>query len=307
VSTNGGGWPSVSVVTAVFNGEETIADALRSALAQTVQPLEIVVVNDGSTDSTLERLAEVDGPVRVICQDNSGPSVARNRAMAEATGEWIAFLDADDIWCETKLESQLGLARIRPDAVLVASDWSRANPALCDGSRKPHGPAHVTWFDYRDILVLNRFQTSSVILRAEVASKLGGFHGELDGVEDWDMWLRASCEGTIGKLDQPLVAYRDMVNGYSKNLDRVYRTMRALMAREAPRAVPLLGAHGFDTLRAWHQLRFAVAYHLAGDSAGRRQALSDLGQDGLWRGAWAASGRYLAPFLAKRAMRRLRK
>ncbi len=297
----------MSVVIAVFNGEATIADALRSALAQSVQPLEIVVVDDGSTDSTLERLAEADGPVRVICQDNSGPSVARNRAMAEAKGEWIAFLDADDIWCETKLASQLGLATSRPDVVLVASDWSRAIGVACDGTGKAHDPVCVSWFDYRDILVLNRFQTSSVILRADVASRLGGFRSELDGVEDWDLWLRASCEGKIAKLDQPLVGYRDMADGYSKNLDRVYRTMRALMVREAPRASVQFGAHGFDTVRAWHQLRFAVAYHLMGDSLGRRQALYDLGQDGLWPSAWAASGRYLAPFLAKRAIKHLRR
>lgn len=100
---------TVSVVVPCYNGEEYLRETLESALDQTVPPLEILVVDDGSTDASASIAEAFGDPVRVIRQPNQGESVARNRGIDEARGDWVAFLDADDQWLATKLERQLEL------------------------------------------------------------------------------------------------------------------------------------------------------------------------------------------------------
>jgi Glycosyl transferase family 2 len=102
--------PTVSVIVPCFNAAAFLPESLGSALAQTHPPLEIIIVDDGSTDDSAAVAAAMGGPVRVIRQDNRGESVARNRAIDAAAGEWLAFLDADDVWRPTKLERQLAAA-----------------------------------------------------------------------------------------------------------------------------------------------------------------------------------------------------
>jgi glycosyltransferase involved in cell wall biosynthesis len=99
--------PDVSVVIPCYNGASFLKQTLESALQQTIPPVEILVVDDGSTDNSAEIAAEFGSPVRVVRQENRGESVARNRGIDEARGDWVAFLDADDLWAPTKLERQL--------------------------------------------------------------------------------------------------------------------------------------------------------------------------------------------------------
>jgi glycosyltransferase involved in cell wall biosynthesis len=102
--------PTVSVVVPCYNGADYLEECLRSAVAQTHPPLEVIVVDDGSTDGSAALATALGAPIRVIRQENSGESVARNRAIDEARGEWVAFLDADDVWRPTKLERQVAVA-----------------------------------------------------------------------------------------------------------------------------------------------------------------------------------------------------
>ena len=284
----------VSVVVPAHDAEASVEAAIRSALGQTRPPDEIVVVDDGSTDATATVVRRIVGPVHLVSQSQGGPSAARNAGVAASSGEWIAFLDADDEWHPEKLERQLRLAG--GDVVLVATDWSR-------GAVRVPAPASVstTVLPTSKILLLNRFQTSTVLLRRDAFNAAGGFDSSLDGVEDWDMWLRASREGRVVKLDWPFVRYTDVATGYSKALDRVYRTGRMMLGREL--GEPPTGAG--RAVMAWHHLRFALAYGLAKDRASARACLADLQEAGLAAAVPEATARYVLPFLARRAARRL--
>jgi glycosyltransferase involved in cell wall biosynthesis len=285
----------LSVVVPAHDAEATVEAAIRSALAQTSPPDEIVVVDDGSTDSTSTVVRRIGEPVRLVVQRQSGPSAARNAGVAASSGEWVAFLDADDEWHPEKLERQLRVAQ--DDVALVATDWARG-PA-----RGPVPDAMpITRLPSRKILLLNRFQTSTVLLRREAFVAAGGFDPSLDGVEDWDMWLRASRHGTVVKLDWPFVRYTDVATGYSKALERVYRTGHTMLQREL--GEPPSGAG--RGVMAWHHLRFALAYLLAGDRLAAGRCLSDLRDAGLTGAVPEASVRYLLPFLAGRLQRRVK-
>ncbi|MHB8293119.1 MAG: glycosyltransferase family 2 protein [Acidimicrobiales bacterium] len=296
--------PSVSVIIPAYNAERSVAAALGSAFGQTVAPREVIVVDDGSTDATATVVASQFPQAKLVTQDNGGPSAARNRGMEMASAEWVAFLDADDIWVPTKLEHQLRCVERHAGSVIVASDWARgaSSSAVPPEPGRAGEPAE-TIFSYRDMLVLNRFQTSTVLANRAVLEGEGGFRGELDGAEDWDMWLRASKHGSIVKLDAPYVTYTDVASGYSKNTWRVYAKMLNMLARERSEArVP---EAELGPILAWHHLRFAVAFVLARDTGRAAAALSGLRADGLSRYVPAATRRYLLPFLAARARRRL--
>ncbi len=286
---------SISVVIPAYNAESTIADAVRSALQQSVPTLEIIVVDDGSTDATASIVSQEFPQVQVIRTANGGPSQARNQGMKVARGEWVAFLDADDRWHPDKLQLQLAVA---DDSVgVVASDWIRSE-------RFPKVPDPVPFVDlqYRDLLIMNQFQTSTVIMRRAVAEQVGGFDAAVDGAEDWDFWLRAARIARIRKVNWPLVQYRDVPTGYSKDLWRLYQTMAIMLDKH--RGTPAVSAKEFKRLEAWHHLRFWVAFDLAHDSAHAKLAWQNAWQRGLRPYLPSAAIRYLVPFLFKRVWRR---
>ncbi|MHB1585199.1 MAG: glycosyltransferase family 2 protein [Acidimicrobiales bacterium] len=285
----------VTVVVPAHDAETTLGRAVRSALDQSCPPDEVLVVDDGSTDGTAAAATAFGPPVRLVSRPQGGPSVARNTGVAAAGGEWVAFLDADDQWHHHKLERQLESAA--DDVVLVATDWSRQlrpGPAPVDVPRTTVGTD--------DLVLLNRFQTSTVLLRRRVLLESGGFDPSLDGIEDWDMWLRASRFGAVVKLDWPFVAYADTEAGYSKQLTRVYRTGAEMLGR-------LFGDHPDSrqqVVLAWHHLRFAVAYLLDGDRRRAASCLAECRRAGLLGAVPEAALRHLLPFLAARLTRRLR-
>lgn len=293
----------LSVVVPAHDAAGTIESALRSVFAQRLQPDEVIVVDDASSDGTAAVAAAVDPRVRVVRRSSvdesgraapSGPSRARNAGVEACSGEWVAFLDADDKWHPAKLERQCAL--VDAGTVLVATDWART---LVEEDPPSTVPTSEITTD--DLLLLNRFQTSTVLLSRRTFEAVGGFDPALDGVEDWDMWLRCSRHGQVKKLDWPFVCYADTPSGYSKALDRVYRTGWTMLDRELADA----GRRRIDAVLAWHHLRFAVAYFLAGDKVSARSCLVDLRRAGRLRGTPEATARYLLPFLASRLERRL--
>ena len=287
--------PAVSVVIPAHDDAATIGEAIASVLAQSVPPAEIIVVDDGSGDNSAE-IAHSLG-ARVLEQPCLGPSAARNAGVAASTSPLIAFLDADDVWRPDKLQRQLE-ALISRDAVLCAADWVRG-----DMAEAAAGSASLRTISTDDLLTINRFQTSTVLLRRHAFAAVGGFTPQLDGAEDWDLWIRISRCGPVVKLDEPLVCYRERPQGYSKDLRRHHDAVLAIVERE-------LGAvsspHARE-LRAWHHLRFAVAFARLGDRERAVFCLGRLREERLLGASVPATARHLAPFLAQRVTRRLRR
>ncbi|MHB8220273.1 MAG: glycosyltransferase family 2 protein [Acidimicrobiales bacterium] len=287
---------AVSVVIPCCDSSATVVAAVRSALEQSAPPLEVIVVDDGSMDGSASLVAQAFGErVRLISQNRRGPSAARNAGMSAARGTWTAFLDADDEWHVDKLRMQLDVLARHHGCVLVASDWTRGD--LGTGLPARARERTISW---DDLVVLNRFQTSTVVLSSDVAKATGGFDASLDGSEDWDLWVRVAARGEIVKLEAPLVRYADSPGGVSKDLGRVYATAMVVARREIA-GLPRRRRH---TLLAWHHLRFAVAAHLAGDRELRRRCLVGLRSRDAVAGAPVAAARYLVPFLARRVLGR---
>lgn len=289
------GLASVSVIIPAYNAAVTIGDAIRSALQQHAGLVsEVIVVDDGSSDNTAEVVSQQFPQVRLMRVANGGPSRARNYGMRQAEGDWLAFLDADDRWHPDKLSVQLSIQS--PGVELVACDWVRAQEF-------PSIPASipVSQLEYRDLLTMNQFQTSTVMISRRLANELNGFDPTVDGAEDWDFWLRAALYTRVMKVDWPLVQYRDVATGYSKDVWRVYMTMQPMLDKH--RGTDVMSPREFATLESWHHLRFWVAFRLAHDAVHARIAWRNAVQKRLRRRLPGAVVGYLLPFLFKRVRR----
>jgi glycosyltransferase involved in cell wall biosynthesis len=232
--------PLVSVVIPAHNAAGTVVAAVDSALAQTRSNLEILVVDDGSTDGTSDVLRGYGDRIRVLPQEAKGPSCARNRAAQLARGEWLAFLDADDLWREEKLERQLATAR--EDAGLVHTGTENFGDLSHIGRYRDTPTDRGCLFE---LLLLrgNFVTTSSVILRTDWFRRLGGFDEALHVCEDWDLWLRFSAEGGImACCPEPLTRYRV----HPQQANRDFRRMKDGALRALSRALAHPRAHDLE-------------------------------------------------------------
>jgi glycosyltransferase involved in cell wall biosynthesis len=222
--------PLVSVLIPAFNSEAYLAKALASATAQTYAPLEVILVDDGSTDRTLEIARSWGRGVRVFDQPNRGSGAARNRGLDEASGQYIAFLDADDLWHPRKIELQMqhllecqSCAGVYCDKIELRGggaepDWSlprhqysvveRADDRATDG-----------WL-YLDLLRDSVLHTSTLLVSRDVLARIGRFDESLRKGQDLDYWLRLSQVGPIHRLEAELSAYRIHVGSVSHRLMR---------------------------------------------------------------------------------------
>jgi glycosyltransferase involved in cell wall biosynthesis len=217
--------PLVSVVIPVFNAEAYITDTIRSAVHQTYGRIEVLVADDGSSDRTRDRVEAFGAGKNVRWIDASGragrPSVPRNRGLAAAGGELVAFLDADDLWSPRKIEDQVRVMREYPDLVLVYSILR----AFGDGAgfaRPGYGlrpwPSRAA-VDADVLEMANTIPCSSVLVRRSVVAELGGFDEDpdLNAVEDFDLWLRVSRRGSIGFIPRIHGFYRVHATGISRD------------------------------------------------------------------------------------------
>lgn len=209
--------PLLSVLMPTHNAAVFVAAAIGSLLAQTFTDFELIVVDDGSTDTTLDVLAAIDDPrLTVIASpDNLGPVHARNRAFAGARGRYIAALDADDLCRPERFARQVAYLDRHPDVVLVATAAS-----ILEGDRLrfdpmvPHtSPALIDWL----MLTRNPLVWSSAMFRAEAARRLSPFtRPERRYAEDFDLYHRLRPFGAIARIDEDLVTYREHPGGMSK-------------------------------------------------------------------------------------------
>ena len=297
--------PTVSVVIPTYNSQETIKGALESVYSQSVPPDEVLVIDDESSDNTCAIVTSNFPEVRLIKKHNGGPSSARNLGIKNAKSEWIAFLDADDNWANDKTEIQLSEIDRNPKAVLIASNWTETARPLLDSQKARPAEVSTKKLWTSEILVLNRFQTSTVIARRAQLDQLGGFLSELDGAEDWDMWLRLSKLGEIVLIEEPLVLYGNSESGYSKNLARLMLAMQKMMVRESGEMS--INPRLFRKIWAWHYLRYLVGFLLLKDAKGAKTCIVSAIRAGLGPQLPSAAWTYLIPFLSLRIRRRHRK
>jgi len=208
---------SVSVVIPTHDRAALLVEAVRSVLAQDGGATEVIVVDDGSTDATEEALAPMRDRIRYHRQARRGVSAARNAGARLARGEWLAFLDSDDLWLPRKVAVQVAFHRGHPllDISQTEEIWIRngirVNP--CRHHRKPTGDVFEA--SLRRCLI----SPSAVMLRRRLFEDVSGFDESLPVCEDYDLWLRISSRAPVGLVPQPLVVKR---GGHADQLSRRY-------------------------------------------------------------------------------------
>jgi glycosyltransferase involved in cell wall biosynthesis len=201
----------VSVVIPVYNGAKFLDTALGSVLAQTYQRLEVIAVNDGSTDNCASILAAYGDRVAVLNQKNQGCPGARQAGVDASRGEFIAFLDQDDVWRPTKIARQVEILKRYPDAVGVYCDHhSLSADGRSDG--KPAAGLHPTYSGriFELLLRANCIVTASLVMvRRSALMAVGGFDiTQPYWADDWDLWMRLAQRGPFLFLLEDLVGYR---------------------------------------------------------------------------------------------------
>lgn len=191
----------ISCVVPVFNGESYLAEALESILKQSYRPLEIIVADDGSTDGTRAVVARYGTQVRYLWQPNSGPAAARNLGLSAARGEFVAFLDADDLWHPEKLERQMARFAARPELDLcVAHVQNFWIPELREEEER--------FRNHRVSRPLPGYVTATLLARHSLFNAVGPFNATLNHGDSTDWFLRAAEHGAIIELLPDVLSYR---------------------------------------------------------------------------------------------------
>ena len=216
---------SVSVIIPAFNCARYIGGALESVAAQNYGDLEIIVVDDRSTDDIHEVIVESGIPCRYICNEGArGPAGARNFGIEQSRATYLAFLDADDQWLPYKLERQI--QELDADHGLLAISgqmipWGSKLPATTD--KRATSELVVQKFNFADLVVSNRLATPTVVCRRDAVKMAGGFDESMRISEDYDLWLRLSRVGPVGRLEIPMAIFRQRPDGTSAgNRDLTY-------------------------------------------------------------------------------------
>jgi glycosyltransferase involved in cell wall biosynthesis len=221
--------PEVSVVIPAYNAERTLGEALASVTAQTLGDLEVIVVDDGSTDATAEIARNAgDGRVRALTVANGGVARARNRGMHEARGELVAFLDADDVWKPAKLERQLAVLHARGEVGMCVTAAVRI-----DAEGRHIAPMRTREYDDQCAALLLHSMVlgciSSGVVRRSLALGVGGFDPRFSQSADWDFWLRLSLVTRIAPVAEPLVLYRTYDGNMSNDVALLERDTFAVL------------------------------------------------------------------------------
>ena len=199
--------PSVSVVIPCYNSASTLRETLDSALGQTYGNVQIIAINDGSTDETGDILTAYGDRITVLSQQNAGQTVAKINAIVQATGDYIAFLDSDDLWDAAKISRQVALMESSPETGLCYTaghviDGSGARMSAFFASPTHRGNC------FEELLLQNDIVASSVMVRREALDRLGVFDAELRACENWELWTRIASEYLVDCVDEPLTFYR---------------------------------------------------------------------------------------------------
>jgi glycosyltransferase involved in cell wall biosynthesis len=302
----------VSVVIPTYNAANFISRTIESVIAQSYGDLEVVVVDDGSSDGTPDIVAGFGDRVRLIVQPNGGVSTARNRAIREARGELIAFLDHDDIWYQDKLRRQVSLLDSRADVGLVY-----ANADFIDEADEPMWTYLARPRLHRGRVLSPLFLDCfipllTVVVRSKLLTEIGQFESRWHIAEDYDLFLRAAERTEIDYVDDVLAGYRIHRGNLSKDFTRRLREEQEVLAASLARNPRLRDYVGDSAIRLrmaglrceyGHALLFQGKLREASSYFGRRMPGQLVASVFLW-----AAGRLGPKFVvgARRIYRQLR-
>lgn len=218
--------PLVSAIIPNYNYARYVGEAVESALSQTYSNIEVIVVDDGSTDNSLEVLAQYRDRIKIIRQENSGVSVARNRGVAESSGDYIAFLDADDVWLPEKIEKQVRRIQSEDSIGIVhvgVIDIDASGKELATHLNGMEGEVASELMMFERAVILGG--GSGVMIPRKVFDKVSGFDEALSTSADWDLYFRISCDFSVGFIGEPLLKYRLHGSNMHSNVSRMEREM----------------------------------------------------------------------------------
>ncbi len=209
--------PRISVIVPAYNAARFVAEAVESILNQTLAPMEIVVVNDGSTDDTEAILRPYRERIHYIRQQNRGLPAARNRGIEESQGDLIAFLDADDVWLPGKLEKQWKCFQDHPAAGLVHSNVLLWHDATGEKTPGYEGLRERTGWCYSKLFSRSAIIPSATMVKRECLDRVGLFNESMRTSEDYELFLRIARYYEFAYVDDPLILYRRHDSNMSKN------------------------------------------------------------------------------------------
>ncbi|MEM7714189.1 MAG: glycosyltransferase [Cyanobacteria bacterium P01_A01_bin.68] len=248
-----------SIIIPAYNAIKYLPETLESVLKQTFTNFEVLIIDDGSSDSIVEWAADIIDPrVKLISQNNQGVSAARNTGIKKSKGEYIAFLDADDLWEATKLEKQLQCFKNNPSLGLVHTAM-----ILIDEEGKSLGRTFTSNVDgdaLKALLEQNTIVTSSVTVRRNCLETVGNFDNKLRSSEDWELWVRLAYRYPFALIKEPLVFYRQHPHNTTKNWQMLEQDLLYIeqVFRSVPQKLSYLKNHTYahaNIYLAWKALQ----------------------------------------------------
>lgn len=250
--------PLVSVVIPSFNYGHLVGEAVDSVLAQTYPNVEIIVVDDGSTDDTRERLAKYGDRIRYHYQPNAGLSAARNTGIGLAKGQFIALLDSDDAFHPDKLALQMEVLTKYPNVGLVGTDSFSDEPIEWASVRPDDIDSATETVTLDQTVIKAQFAPSSVLARRECFELAGLFDTDLKSVEDRDMWIRIAARLPLATIHWPLTWYRQTPGSMSRNAAKMEHFEHVVLRKAF--AMPELRSRWLLRQKAFGLAAYSAAY-----------------------------------------------
>lgn len=249
----------VSVVIPAYNKAALTVKTVESVLGQTYKNIEVIVVDDGSTDDTAQRLLPYYGRIKYIHKENGGASSARNTGIQAATGEYVALLDCDDMFLPEKIERSVGHLEQRPDLGFVHTPVYFVNETGRRVRRYPFFGGGPTGWITGKLLKKNFICNSTVVTRRGCFEKAGYFDENIFTPADWDMWLRLSEHYKAGYIDAPLTLYRSSESYILNNLARSKKECMIVLEKAFQRNRGLRKDAFYSNIYFWQALGYLRA------------------------------------------------
>lgn len=217
----------ISVIIPVYNAEKSLKETIDSLMAQTYQNFEAIFIDDGSTDASVEVIKSYDdNRITVLKQINSGSATARNNGISAANGDWIAFLDADDVWFPEKLMKQYQSVK---NGYWSYTDSYFLGGVFPENTSTASLSGHFSGDVFLELIKRNFIGTSTVIVRKIILVECGSFSVDMKALQDWDCWLKIASKYPVVYVEEPLSYYRVHSQSVSRSARKTITYHRKLI------------------------------------------------------------------------------